>query len=255
MEWNPALYTDLITHRERAALDLLHRVEIKNPRLILDAGCGTGNVTHIIKRRWPDANVTGLDYSKNMIDAARESNSSITWIADDLRTWSTDQKFDLIYSNATLQWIENNDEVILKLFSCLSNNGILAIQMPRPFIAKFYQAMIDTINELKFGALLNDKIRNITVKDPAHYLNLLESKCLHIDVWQTEYTHALKGDPHPVVLWTEATTLLPVKNNLPQDDWRKFIKLYTEKIFELYPMRNDKTAIFDLKRVFIVAQK
>ena len=65
--WNPAQYLKFAGHRLRPALDLLARVAAETPKTVFDLGCGPGNVTKLLAERWPDARVTGIDDSPEML--------------------------------------------------------------------------------------------------------------------------------------------------------------------------------------------
>src|SRR5438105_12883480 len=103
--WDPKLYRRFSDQRLRPALELLERVPLESPKVIYDLGCGPGHVTRVIAERWPAATVYGVDHSKEMLTQAATTSGSVQWIEADIRTWSPDKTPDLIYSNATLQWV------------------------------------------------------------------------------------------------------------------------------------------------------
>ena len=55
LDWNPDLYLQFKKERTLPAKDLISRIELVNPKRILDVGCGSGNSTHELKKRWPNA--------------------------------------------------------------------------------------------------------------------------------------------------------------------------------------------------------
>src|SRR5215204_168663 len=129
--WDPNQYKRFSDHRLRPALELLDRIPLSDPLLIYDLGCGPGEVTQIIAQRWPDANVIGVDNSPQMLEKAQALTDQVTWIEADVAEWEPDDAPDLIYSNATLQWIDGHDELIPRLFELLAPGGCLAMQMPQ----------------------------------------------------------------------------------------------------------------------------
>ena len=68
--WNPAQYLKFGGHRLRPALELLDRVPLAAPAVVLDLGCGPGEVTRLLAERWPSAQVYGLDNSPDMLAQA-----------------------------------------------------------------------------------------------------------------------------------------------------------------------------------------
>ena len=128
--WDPQQYMKLSDHRLRPALELLARIPHPDPSLIYDLGCGTGNVTQHIGERWTEAQIVGVDNSTQMLQQAKQQHSEIIWTEADIHTWSPEHPPDLIYSNATLQWVEGHEALFPRLFSYLPSGGCLAVQMP-----------------------------------------------------------------------------------------------------------------------------
>ena len=125
--WDPKLYGRFADHRQRPALELLERVPLVSPKVIFDLGCGTGEVTRLIAGRWPDSAVFGLDSSPNMLAQAMETPGRVQWIEADISSWRPELAPDLIYSNATLHWIDNHRELFPRLLGLLSPGGCLAV--------------------------------------------------------------------------------------------------------------------------------
>src|SRR5437763_15458014 len=107
MTWRGGQYLTFSDHRVRPALDLLQRVPQERPVRIVDLGCGAGNVTAVLPRRWPGARVTGVDSSAAMLDRARESDPAVDWQLHDLRDWCPEEPVDLIFSNAARHWLDD----------------------------------------------------------------------------------------------------------------------------------------------------
>ena len=81
--WNPDLYLKFQKERTQPSMDLVNRIEVDNPETIIDPGCGPGNSTRILWERWPEAIVTGLDSSHEMIDKARSDYPDRSWVLGD----------------------------------------------------------------------------------------------------------------------------------------------------------------------------
>src|SRR5262245_48670549 len=115
MVWDPAQYLSFGDHRLRPAIDLLQRVPLERPARVVDLGCGAGNVTAVLRRRWPEARITGVDSSPAMLDRARGSDPAVDWQLGDLRDWRPEQPVDVIYSNAALHWLGDHAAVFPRL--------------------------------------------------------------------------------------------------------------------------------------------
>ena len=123
--WDPAQYLKFANERFRAAVELLERVPITSPRTIVDLGCGTGEITRLIANHWPTASVTGIDESESMLDMARAHAPGINWQRRSIDDWRPNQSFDLIYANATLQWLADHNTLIPRLIGCLHSRWLL----------------------------------------------------------------------------------------------------------------------------------
>ena len=87
MPWDPAQYLKFADHRLRPAVDLLARIDSEQPRRVYDLGAGAGNVTRLLKERWPEAAVTGVENSAPMLERARAAHPEIQWEEADLGRW------------------------------------------------------------------------------------------------------------------------------------------------------------------------
>ena len=132
LDWNPEQYEKFIKDRTQPAIDLANRLEVREAKRILDLGCGTGNSTKILKDKFPDAMVIGADNSDEMLAKAKKTHPDIEFIHLDVGgdLGEVKGKFDIVFSNACLQWIPNHEILLPKLMSLLRQGGVLAVQIP-----------------------------------------------------------------------------------------------------------------------------
>ena len=102
--WDPALYLRHADHRGRPFAELLARVPV-DAATVVDLGCGAGNLTSMVRARWPEATVVGVDSSPEMIERARTDDPGTTYLVEDVRTWEPEAPVDAIVSNAMFQWV------------------------------------------------------------------------------------------------------------------------------------------------------
>jgi len=102
MTWNPQQYLKFSGARARPALDLMNQIEIADPAVIYDLGCGAGNITLLLHDRWPDARVTGVDDSQEMLAQAGARSDRIRWSLQSVADWTASEPADVIFSNAAL---------------------------------------------------------------------------------------------------------------------------------------------------------
>ena len=252
MAWDPAQYLKFADHRLRPAIDLLNRVALDDPGEIYDLGAGAGNVTRLIKERWPGARVTGVDDSGPMLARAAATAPGITWQQADLGTWRPPRPADLIYSNAALHWIPDHARLIPALLAALAPAGVLAVQMPRNFGAPSHTLISEAAREGPWRARLEPLLRPSPVAEPAFYYDLLAPRAGALDVWETEYLQILEG-PDPVKEWTKGTWLRPLLDALVEPERSRFEVRYAERVAAAYPPQPDGRTLFPFRRLFIVA--
>ena len=251
-EWNSEQYLKFQNQRTQPAIDLAKRIEINNPKNILDVGCGPGNSTKVLKNVFPNAHILGIDSSENMIKKAREVYSDIAFKVMDITSENQDlENFDIIFSNACLQWIPNHRDFIPRLFSKLSKGGVLAVQIPMNFQEKLFTIMNETINEDKWDFSSMSVEPNETLKQE-EYFDILSSLTDHFDIWETVYYHNMPSID-AMVEWIKGTRLRPYLDALNRNDAEKFINEITEKASRAYNRQENGEFIFKFRRFFFLA--
>jgi len=114
-QWDAGIYLKFADERTQPSLDLIQRINLPAPRRIIDLGCGPGNSTDALRRRWPQSAIAGLDNSAPMIEAARRTYPHGIWELGDVESWRADEPFDLVFSNALLQWLPDHAELCARL--------------------------------------------------------------------------------------------------------------------------------------------
>jgi trans-aconitate 2-methyltransferase len=256
--WDPKLYLKFSDQRLRPALDLLDRVRVESPETIYDLGCGLGNVTRMIAEKWPSASVYGVDNSKEMLGQAAAKPGNIRWIDADIRAWSPPDPADLLYSNATLHWIDRHDELFPRLLGCLRPGGCLAVQMPLSWNAPSHRLMRETLADGSASgqALGSEQLRETVARDwvakPEFYYDLLAPSAKSVDIWETEYLQILEGRD-PVLEWVKSTGLRPIIDGLDDKERAIYLAEYGRRLRSAYPAMPDGRTLYPFRRLFIVA--
>lgn len=262
--WDPAQYLRFSDARTRPALELLARVRLDAPRHVVDLGCGTGHITRLLAARWPAADVDGIDHSPEMLAAAAAEPSPVRWREADVRDWQPDAPVDVLFSNATLQWLPDHDRLLPRLLGFVAPGGALAVQMPLNWAAPSHRLMRETLADGGPGGRplgppeLRASLAAPWVAEPAAYVDRLSAAArdlgrdIDLDVWETTYLHLLDGDD-PVVEWVKGTGLRPILNALDDAARATFLHAYTRRLRDAYPPRGDGRTVFPFRRLFIVA--
>jgi trans-aconitate 2-methyltransferase len=250
--WNPDVYLAFADHRGRPYYDLLSRVNIDEPRRVVDLGCGPGNLTATLTQRWPDAVVEAWDSSPEMVDAARERG--VDAHVGDVRDWTPEPDTDVVVTNATLQWVPHHVELLVQWADQLPTGSWIAMQVPGNFDAPSHRAVRELARREKWSEPLRDfPFREGQVEGPEGYAALLSDAGCTVDAWETTYVHQLSGQ-NPVLEWITGTALTPVRSRLDEEKWQEFRGELIPMLDEAYPARADGTTFFPFRRIFVVAQ-
>ena len=137
--WDPDVYLTFADHRGRPFADLLSRVGAPSPRRVVDLGCGAGNLTGQLARRWPEAAIEALDSSPEMVAAARDRGVDAS--VGDLRTWVPQPDTDVVVSNAAMHWVPEHGELFVRWAGQLGAGSWIAVQMPGNFDSPSHAAV------------------------------------------------------------------------------------------------------------------
>ena len=256
--WDPDRYLQYADERGRPFVDLLARVPAETPRVVVDLGCGPGNLTALLADRWRGADVTGIDSSEPMIEAAREIEG-ITWEVADLRTWARPDALalvspvDVLVSNATLQWLPDHLELLPRLVDRLAPGGWLAFQVPGNFGEPSHTIRTDIADRAPYA----EHTRGVAVPashEPEDYLRVLLDLGCEADVWETTYFHVLTGDD-PVFDWVSGTGARPTIQALPDGLRADFEDEFRALLRQAYTADPSGRVVMPFRRIFAVARK
>jgi trans-aconitate 2-methyltransferase len=253
--WDPDQYLKFGDERARPCTDLLARIDLKSPHRILDLGCGPGNSTAMLAQHWPDAQITGLDSSPTMIQAARQAYPQHEWIVGDIASWTDERPFDLVFSNAALQWVTDHASIFLRLLNQVAAGGALAVQVPANLDAPAQRLMRELAAAPPWSPHFAGKIKQWFVHDVPFYYRVLSPHAAQLDVWVTEYLHVLPS-PESILEWYKGTALRPLLDVLAsREKQEQFLADYLAGIKEAYPPEFDGRVLFPFRRLFLIAWK
>jgi trans-aconitate 2-methyltransferase len=262
--WDPAQYLRHAGHRARPFADLLARVTDlpgTAPR-IADLGCGPGNVTTVLADRWPTAHITGYDNSPEMLAQTdpyagpTAGGGRLDFAHADATEWAPTQTYDLIVSNAALQWVPGHLDRFGDWVGALAPGGTFAFQVPDNIDAPLHALMRELAATARWKSRLGEVLRREdSVYAPGVYLDHLARLGCAADVWQTTYQHVLPGED-PVLDWVKGTGLRPALTALADDPEARdaFVTEYRDLLRAAYPTAEYGT-VLPFRRLFAVARR
>jgi trans-aconitate 2-methyltransferase len=255
--WNPDQYGRYADERGRPFDDLVSRIRPDRPARIVDLGCGPGTLTQTLLFRWPQATVLGVDSSAEMIAAAQSLVSDrLEFEARDLRDWIDDTpagSVDVIVSNATLQWLPDQLDLLPRIVERLRPGGWLAVQIPGNADAPLHAILRELATTDPYAEYAAPSAVYPKLPDAADYVEVLSGSGCTVDAWETTYLHILAGDD-AVLEWIKGTGARPVLQSLPDDLRARFEQEYGARLAEAYPRRPYGTPL-PFRRIFAVAHK
>jgi trans-aconitate 2-methyltransferase len=256
--WNAGQYLKFSEERTRPARDLAARIAVDAPRSIVDLGCGPGNSTAVLSDRWPATPIAGLDSSPAMIAEARRNYPAKTWSVADIADWadSSGPQFDIVFSNAALQWLPDHAAIFPRLFDRVASGGALAIQMPANFDSPAQRAIRAVAMSAAWASKLpGGGVRSWHVSDPGFYYDLFAPSAARLDIWETEYLQIM-DNIDAIVEWYKGTGLRPFLDALSSDGDRDlFLADYRETLAHAYPAQSNGRVLLPFKRLFIIAYR
>ncbi|MBK5510797.1 trans-aconitate 2-methyltransferase [Pseudomonas sp. TH15] len=256
MSWSARQYVAFEDERTRPARDLLAAIPSAEVRSVVDIGCGPGNSTELLVQRFAQANVSGLDSSADMIEAARKRLPEVQFDTVDIGTWNDSGPFDVIFANAVLQWLPDHATLLPSLASRLTKGGSLAIQMPDNLNEPSHRLMREVAANGPWASKLADAAGQRTeMASASAYYSMLRPHCKRVDVWRTTYHHPLAGGASGVVEWFKGSGLRPFLDPLDEGERAQYLKQYLAAIEQAYPALEDGTVLLPFPRLFIVATR
>lgn len=250
-DWNPKKYLLFKSQRTQPAIDLAKRVEKYNPKTIVDIGCGPGNSSAVLREVFPNADIIGIDSSESMIDRAKEEYADIKFSICSAESLSG--AYDLLFSNACLQWIPDHEKLIPQLMNRLTNKGVLAVQIPMNLDEPLFRIIKDVASDGKWDFESVHFEKNDTLS-PKEYFDILSHCSSSFELWETVYYHAMPSHEQ-LIEWVRGTRLRPYLDVLNEAQKIEFEQDILSKAKAAYPITASGEVVLKFRRFFFVAQK
>ncbi|MCM1286141.1 MAG: methyltransferase domain-containing protein [Acetobacter sp.] len=254
-DWNSVQYLKFKNERTQPSADLVKRIDIKKPKRIIDIGCGPGNSTYELRKRFPDAYVLGVDFSPNMIEKAENDYKNIDFMLFDAQR-NFDKlvgNFDIVFSNACIQWIPNHKMLLSNMMSILNKNGVMAVQIPYQYEQPMHKIVKEVAASEEWNGLFSSE-RVFNILEENEYFDLLSDISSDFSIWKTIYFHRMPSQ-RSIIEWYRSTGLKPYLEVLDDDKKERFENAVFEKVKKAYPVQKNSEVIFKFPRLFFTAVK
>jgi trans-aconitate 2-methyltransferase len=255
-DWNPGLYLKFKDERTQPSIDLVNKIKIDyTPVNIVDIGCGPGSSSQILTEKWPSAHLVGVDSSPNMIEKANKDFPQNEWFLADAFEFNYPKKFDIVFSNATIQWIANHKLLMYKFHDMLSARGVLAIQIPLFWDMAIGKSIAKIALEDHWKHKLEDVENLFTIHDHHYYYDILSGLFSRIEIWKSSYIHVMESYKS-ILEMIRSTGLKPYLERLKSKEEKSLLEeKVLESIKDEYIIQKDGKVLFPFKRLFFTAYK
>lgn len=245
--WNPDCYLAFKKERFAPFEDLLPLIRVRPWMKVVDLGCGTGELTKRLAERLPDSDVLGIDTSEEMLEKARElERPGLRFEKRDLR--DLEGQWDLVFSHATIHWVEDHHTLIRKLFEHTAPEGQLALQFPSNHHHVAHKLVLETAAQEPFKTALGGWTWVYPILPVAAYAEILyEAGAEDLRIFEKVYPHVMES-ADALSHWLSGTTLVPYLERLDDVMREYFMQVFRSKLRALWPAG---PVFYPFRRTFI----
>lgn len=255
MKWNADVYNRFRMERMQPSIDLAARAHAQIPgaQKIIDIGCGSGMSTAAVVQHWPGADILGLDLSEEMLEKARALLPQVRFARQDCSLpLDSYGAFDLVFSNAFLQWLDDQEAFAGNVSRIVADGGLLAIQVPNFSAMPANRCIRDAAEKF---AVLTEKVGKgrLWNFDAGGYYDLFSRHFARVTVWETDYYHVMDS-AEGILSFLSGTALRQYLQFLDPEESARFNELVLHNLRAAYPIRPNGKVLFPFRRVFLLAE-
>ncbi|MTH16561.1 methyltransferase domain-containing protein [Flavobacterium sp. LC2016-01] len=254
MPWNPEIYNKFKDIRFKPFVDLMELIEPAASGNAIDLGCGTGEQSIFLAEKFKELNFLGVDSSAEMLLKSKAfetenlhfQQATIEGIAN------SDKKWDLVFSNAALQWSDHHEVLFPKLIDSLNSGGQFAVQMPVQKENTLNKLLYEVADEEPFKSYLKGWKRDSPVLSMDQYAQIMFDGNLENIQVMTKVYPIIAQDHDALYDFISGSALIPYMEFLEEDQQKFFTKTFKEKVAANFPKL---PAIYAFKRIFLYGVK
>lgn len=237
MAWNPEVYGRYQSNRFAPFHDLFALIQIKPGLEVIDLGCGAGEMAKELSEKLPSSSVLGIDSSAEMLEKANTlaGNNLRFEQATIEQQAQSGKKWDIVFSNAALQWVNDHETLFPELISLVKPGGQLLVQMPAQHHNIANKVIMELAGLEPFQSALQGFIRTSPVLALDDYAQLFfRSGSQSMTLYEKIYPLVLK-DVDGLIEWLQGSTLTPYAERLHGITWSSFVTELRKRLLRSFP--------------------
>jgi trans-aconitate 2-methyltransferase len=246
--WDPGQYNRYASEREQPFWDLARLLAPTSAPKVVDLGCGDGRLTTALHDTLGASETLGIDSSDAMIaGASAHASSDVTFERGDIGTWEQPGSLDIVFANASLQWVPDHAAVLRRWVGSLRAGGQVAVQVPANADHASHLVAAEVAAEM-LDAPPPDAVAQNVLRPEAYAVLLDELGCVEQHVRLQVYAHRL-GSTADVVEWVKGTSLTRFKEPLGPERWEEFVDRYRARLLAVIGDRSPY--LYPFKRILL----
>ena len=254
--WQPGQYVRYRDERGLPFYDLAGMLQPQPGMRVADLGCGTGELTMWLHQELQAAETVGIDSSPVMLaESGKYTLPGMRYEQSDIldATNRYHEEFDLVFSNAALQWILGHDTLFARVAGMVKPGGQLAVQIPANGRHIGHQLPAIIAREEPFASALGGWTREDPVREPEFYMDMLYALGFRGQRVRAEWYTFEMESPRGIVEWVKGSVLSAYREHLPEDLYPKYVEEYERRL--LAAMGDSGPFLYPFKRILFWGRK
>ena len=255
-EFDGQKYKKASSHQKEWGTRIVTELNLMGTESILDLGCGDGVLTKLLAEMVPEGNVLGIDASIGMLETAKElEGTNLAFKHLDIREMDFDEEFDLIFSNAALQWVKDHKRVLDNCLKALKINGVVRFNFAGDGnCSNFFEVVRQVINESMYREYFENFEWPWFMPTILQYEKLVrQSDFREWKVWEENADRNFKGEDE-MIKWIDQPSLVPFLKFLPNTMKEEFRDEVVRKMVRK-TIQPDGTCFENFRRINVFARK
>ena len=256
-EFDGKKYKKASTHQKEWGNKIISEFSLKDTESILDLGCGDGVLTANLAQLVPNGKVVGIDASEGMIKEAKKIKlENLSFIQADINNLQLNEKFDVVFSNATLHWIKDQRKLISTILSLVNKNGVVRLNFASDGnCSNFFAVVKNEIRNKKYSEYFKSFVWPWCMPELDEYKALMTNfEIQDLEIWE-ENSDRYFPDKESIASWVEQPSIVPFLKYITDKELKsEFYNTVINNVIER-TLQNNGTCFETFRRINVKFSK